>query len=145
MALRGEAAKIPLTNIFQTLSLSGQEGVLEISWRDGGRRLRFTAGGVRILPDRTGSVEPLRAALIKQRILTEAQFTNVQKTLPPAVPLGDALLDRRVISLEQVSGPVESHFQELLLEVFTKADAHFIRCGCAWSRIFFPNLTQFHG
>ncbi len=125
MALRGEVAHIPLSNIFQTLSLSRQEGVLEVSWRGCCRRLRFINAGVRVIPDKPASCEPLRSALIKQRILSEAQFTNVQKTLPPTVVLLDALHDRRVLTTEQIAGPLQDHFYELALDVFCHADAHF--------------------
>ena len=125
MAFRGEASQIPLSNIFQTLGLSGQEGVLEIVWKGGARRLRFTKGGVRVVPDRPGSVEPLRTALIKQRVLSEAQFTNVQKTLSPEVALLDALYDRRVITAEHMAESLPDHFCELVLAVFRESEAHF--------------------
>ena len=125
MAFRGETAQIPLTNIFQTLSLSSQRGVLEITWRDTQRRFRFLGGGVRVLPNHPGDAEPLRSTLVKQQILTEAQFTNVLESLPPQVPLGDALLDRRVRTREQVGGSLRSQFEELLLTAFTWTDALF--------------------
>jgi len=125
LAFRGEASQIPLSNIFQTLGLSGQEGVLEIVWKGGARRLRFTKGGVRVVPDRPGSVEPLRTALIKQRVLSEAQFTNVQKTLSPEVALLDALYDRRVITAEHMAESLPDHFCELVLAVFRESEAHF--------------------
>ncbi len=125
MAFRGEASQIPLSNIFQTLSLSRQEGVLEITWKGAFRRLRFVNGGVRVIPDKPGSLEPLRTALIKQRVLSEAQFTNVQKTLPPDVVLLDALYDRRVITNEHITDALEDHFCELVLAVFRERDAHF--------------------
>jgi len=125
LAFRGEASQIPLSNIFQTLSLSRQEGILEITWKGGVRRVRFTEGGVRVIPDKPGSLEPLRTALIKQRVLSEAQFTNVQKTLPPDVVLLDALYDRRVITGEHIAESLQDHFCELVLAVFREREAHF--------------------
>ncbi len=125
MAFRGETAQIPLTNIFQTLSLSSQKGVLGFGWQNATRRFRFLGGSVRIIPDKPGDVEPLRSMLIKLKILTETQFTNVLESLPPNRLLGDALLEQRVLTPEEVVGPLRSQCEELLLSTFRRSDAKF--------------------
>lgn len=125
MALRGEASKIPLSNIFQTLSMGRQNGILQVSWQRQQRRFYFVDGKMKVLSDKPGDTEPLREALINQQILTDVQFNNVVKTLPPNECLGDALLERGIITLEQVAQELNIYFCELLFEVFLLNDAYF--------------------
>ena len=81
MALKGDSSQIPLANIFQTLQLNGQEGVLTVSAGKARRKLRILPSGVRLLAASRDNPDGLRLALVKMKVLTEAQFQNALSTM----------------------------------------------------------------
>ncbi len=120
MAFKGDASQIPLTNIFQTLQLNLQEGVMAISQGKRRRRVRVLPNGIRLLESARDSHEILQSVLVKQKIVTPSQFANVLSTMGESSLFpGEFLIQRRILANDQVENEVCLQLQELIYEIFT--------------------------
>jgi len=118
VALKGDASQIPLPSIFQTLQLNSQQGVLTVSSGKSRRKLRIMPEGVRLLAQNRENFDILCLALSKQQILNESQFQNAISTMGLSAFPGDFLIQRRILTREQVERNVTLQFLELIYEIF---------------------------
>ncbi len=126
MTFQGDVEQIPISNIVQALFLNGQEGVLSVDSGTIKRKFRILKLGIRPLMSSPEDLTILRATLLKERILTEQQFDNAMSswnstTLFP----GDFLLQRRVVTPEQVEHCLRKQFEEAIYEVLTARDLRY--------------------
>ncbi len=129
MSLKGDASQISLTNIFQTLKLNGQEGVLTVSSGKVRWKMRVLPSGVRLLAQSRDNPDVLRLALVKQKIVNDSQFQNIISTMGHSTPFpGEFLIQRRILTPEQVEKDVSKQFLEIIYEVFNwkKAKYEFV-------------------
>jgi outer membrane protein assembly factor BamB/tetratricopeptide (TPR) repeat protein len=126
LTFQGDVAQIPISNIVQALFLNGQEGVLAVDSGTLRRDFRILKLGIRPLMTAADDLYLLRAALLKERILTEQQFDNAMSAWdPPTLFPGDFLLQRRVITPEQVEHCIRKQFEESIYEVLTAPDLRY--------------------
>ncbi len=126
MAFKGDASQIPLTNIFQTLQLNLQEGVMAISQGKMRRRVRVLPNGIRLLESTRDSHDVLQSVLVKQKIVTPSQFANVLSTMGESSLFpGEFLIHRRILTNDQVENEVCWQIQELVYEIFSWKKAKY--------------------
>lgn len=123
--LKGHTSNIPLSNIFQTLSLNQQGGLLTVQHGKLERRIGIMGSTITLLTDRPYESKPLRDVLIRLRILSENEYKNVLSTTTRDVCPGDFLMGRHVLTHEQVRGPVREQLLDLIYEIFSWADASY--------------------
>jgi len=119
VSFSGDASQVPVSNILQVLFMNGQEGILSVS--DGSRRrhLRLLKVGIRPLASSPTDPDLLRYALVKEKLLTEAEFHNALSTWDPRTKYpGDFLVRRRLITREQVENEVRRQLEEIIFDVF---------------------------
>jgi outer membrane protein assembly factor BamB/tetratricopeptide (TPR) repeat protein len=126
VAFKGDASQISLTNIFQTLQLNGQEGVMTVSSGKVRRKVRLIPGGVRLLALNRDNPDVLRLVLVKQKIVTDSQFQNIISTMgQPALFPGEFLIQRRILTPAQVENEVQKQLRELIYEIFSWKKAKY--------------------
>ncbi|MBN1420156.1 MAG: PQQ-binding-like beta-propeller repeat protein [Planctomycetes bacterium] len=126
MAFRGDASQIPLTNIVQTLNLNRQDGILTISAAKMRRRIFFQNDGVRPVASARDDLELLETALAKLKIATPAQFRNLIATRTGDPPYaGDFLVERHIVTPEEVSGRIARQLRESILDIFWWPNARY--------------------
>ena len=126
MSLKGDAEHISLLSIFQTLSLSRQRGILAIHSGGQKRKILFTPQGLRLIANYRGDEEPLMGILHKLKVLTESQFQNAVSTKnDDTLPVGEFLIQRRIIDDAMVEGPIAQHILEHIFETFGWKDAKY--------------------
>ncbi|MFN0060608.1 MAG: PQQ-binding-like beta-propeller repeat protein [Planctomycetota bacterium] len=123
--LQGDTRNLPLQNIFQTLALNQQEGILSIHFDKRERWLAIRGSQVSLITERPHSSQLLQHALARLKILTTSEYQNVFATVTEPRPPGDILLDRHLLSAEQIEGPLREHFFERLYEVFLWQGARY--------------------
>jgi outer membrane protein assembly factor BamB/tetratricopeptide (TPR) repeat protein len=126
VAFQGDAAQIPLTSILQAMTLNGQEGVLTLQCAAFNRRVRLLKQGLRPLNFTSNPPDLLREVLLKQKLLTEAQFQNILSTWKAEKSYaGDFLLRRRILSQEDLEGGLRKHLEDVLLDIFLVPDLQY--------------------
>jgi outer membrane protein assembly factor BamB/tetratricopeptide (TPR) repeat protein len=134
VSFTGDASQVPISNIVQALFLSGQEGILTVN--DGAKRrnLRLLKLGIRPLASSPTDPDLLRYALIKEKLLTEAEFQNALSTWDPKTKYpGDFLVRRRLISPEQVENNVRRQLEEIIFDVFSSHNLRYeFFAGADW-------------
>lgn len=126
MSFSGDASQVPVSHILQALFMNGQEGILTIS--DGSRRrnLRLLKVGLRPLAASPTEPDLLRYALVKEKLLTDAEFNNALSTWDPRSRYpGDFLVRRRLISREQVETQVRRQLEEVIFDVFCSPNLRY--------------------
>jgi outer membrane protein assembly factor BamB/tetratricopeptide (TPR) repeat protein len=118
VAFQGDVAQIPLSNILQALLLNGQEGVLTMEIGSLKRRIKVLKRGLRPLNYDKESPDLLKLVLLKQRILTEAQFQNTFSTWVAECSFpGDFLISRRILTQDTVRRELRRQLENVILEV----------------------------
>ena len=118
MAFQGDVAQIPLSNILQALLLNGQEGILSMEIGSLKRRIRVLKRGLRLLNHDRESPDLLKLVLLKQKILTEAQFQNIFSTWVAECSYpGDFLISRRILTPDVVRRELRRQLENVILEV----------------------------
>ncbi|MEQ8765363.1 MAG: PQQ-binding-like beta-propeller repeat protein [Planctomycetota bacterium] len=126
MGLRGDLANIGLAQIFQTLLMGQQEGILKVT-RDGlDCQLLFTRQGVSLLDVRGRHMLRLgrllvNASRISQDDLEEALLFQESR----GGKLGEILVERGKLSEEELSRYLTIQSQEQIFDVFNWTDAQF--------------------
>ncbi|MGH9363062.1 MAG: DUF4388 domain-containing protein, partial [Thermoanaerobaculia bacterium] len=126
---KGDTSQIALTNIFQTLQINRQEGVMTVTCGKVRRKIRVVPNGVRLVALNRDNPDVLREVLVKQKVVTDAQFQNIISTMGQSTSYpGEFLIQRRILSPEQVQTVVAKQLQEFIYEVFswTKAKYEFV-------------------
>src|SRR5262245_23208338 len=127
MAFKGDSSQISIANIFQTLQLNGQEGVMTVSSGKVRRKIRLVPGGLRLISMGRENLDILKWAVVKQKIVTESQFQNIFSTMGggPSLFPGEFLVQRRILTSEQVENDVAKQLRELIFEIFTWKKAKY--------------------
>lgn len=106
--------------------MNGQEGVLTVDDGTCRRNIRILKEGIRPLAIAPDDPDILRMALVKEKLVTDAEFQNTLSTWEPGRLFpGEFLLRRRVISQEQVENEIRKQLEELVFDVFTAADLQY--------------------
>ncbi len=119
MAFRGDIDQIPLSNIVQALMMNGQEGILTLEGDEFAARLFILSVGIRPLNTQAKSPDLLRRVLLKQKVLTDQQFTNAFSTWVPGSSYpGEFLISRRIIEGSVVETELRKQLEDFLFEIF---------------------------
>lgn len=119
MSFRGDVEQLSLINLYQALNLNKQGGVLLVTSGKLRRKVKFTPEGIRLLANGPGDVEPLRQVLLKLKLLTANEFSNVFGTKHAgAALLGDFFVQRRIIDPSRHLQSISALCFELILETF---------------------------
>ncbi len=123
--LQGDTRNLPLQGLFQTLEMSQQEGVLTVYFQRMERFFALRDRHVSLIGEKPGSSPTLQNILAGLRILTRQEYENVLSALTaPAAP-GDALLQCKLLTPEQVLGPVREQVLECIYEIFEWRGARY--------------------
>jgi len=123
--LQGDTRNLPLQGLFQTLEMSQQEGVLTVFYQRIERYFALKDRHVTLIGEKPGSSPTLQNILAGLRILTRQEYENVLSALTaPAAP-GDALLQCKLLTTEQVLGPVREQVLECIYEIFEWRGARY--------------------
>ncbi|MBN1442411.1 MAG: PQQ-binding-like beta-propeller repeat protein [Planctomycetes bacterium] len=143
MAFRGDASQIPISNIVQALFMNSQEGVLSVEGKSFRRNISVLKLGIRPLATSPGNPDLLKAALVREKIVTESEFQNAISTWNPTNHFpGDFLIRRGVITADQVGKEIRKQLEEFLFEVFLEREIHYefkANQECADLELFDPN------
>lgn len=123
--LKGHTRNIPLTNILQTLVLNQQGGILSVQFQKMERHLLVRQSGVTLITERPYSSHLLQETLTRLGMLTGSEYQNVMGTAASVSPPGDLLLERHLITPEQVMGAISEQFREALYEIFEWRNASY--------------------
>ncbi|MEE8141529.1 MAG: DUF4388 domain-containing protein, partial [Planctomycetota bacterium] len=123
--LQGDTRNLPLQNIFQTLGLNQQAGMLTITFQDMERCLAIRDTGILLLCERPHESLLLQQILARLKVLTPAEYQNVFSTVTNKAPPGEVLLDRHLLDEGQVYGPVREQILERLYEIFEWRGARY--------------------
>lgn len=123
--LKGHTKNIPLTNIFQTLNMNQQGGILSVKLQKQERHLAIGPAGVSFVTERAYESKVLEQVLTRLRIVSESEYRNVFSTSASSTPPGDLLLSRHVIRPDQVTHEIREQFLEFLYEIFSWPDASY--------------------
>ncbi len=123
--LQGDTRNLPLSNLFQTLALNQQEGVLSIYYRKVERSIAIRGNDVFIICERPFSSSLLPEILTRLDMLTASEYQNVITTVTEPRSPGDILTERHLVTEDQVYGPVREHMFERLFETFEWVGARY--------------------
>lgn len=125
VVLQGDTSNLPLTNLIQTLALNQQEGILTVTYQRSVRCLAVRTNHVALLTDKPHDSALLPEVLGRLGILKPSEYQNVFATANNVRAPGDVLLERHLITHEQVDGPVREHLIEKVLETFLWTGAKY--------------------
>lgn len=108
--LDGQLKKMPFGEIFQTISLCKQTGVLTLTDSKGAAKLVFSQG--KLFYASCDSMNPFGHALVKKGIITSAELENalaVQRTDETNTPIADILEKTGVVSKDTLQVELKKH------------------------------------
>ena len=123
--LQGDTRNLPLTGLFQTLEMGQEDGVLTVYFQRMERYFLIRNRSVSLIGERAGSSPNLQGILAGLRILKRQEYDNVLSTISSPCAPGDALLQCKLITPEQVLGPVREQILESIYEIFEWRGARY--------------------
>lgn len=123
--LQGDTRNLPLQGLFQTLEMSQQEGVLTVFFQRIERYFALRDRHVTLIGEKPGSSPTLQNILAGLRILTRQEYENVLSALTAPSAPGDALIQCKLLTSEQVLGPVREQVLECIYEIFEWRGARY--------------------
>lgn len=123
--LQGNTKNLPLQNIFQTLALNQQEGILTVTHQQLERHIAIHKNGVSLLCDRPFSSKILQKVTARLKILTPSEYENIFTTTAVQAAPGDALIQCQVLAPGQVIDALREQFLEFIYEIFEWRDASY--------------------
>ena len=123
--LQGNTTNLPLQNIFQTLALNQQEGILSVVHQRVERHIAIRTNGISLLCERSFSSELLQRITSRLKILSAGEYENVVSTAAGDQCPGDTLIDRHVLSASQHAAVIREQLLEYLYEIFEWRDANY--------------------
>lgn len=98
--------------------MNGQEGILTLETGQLRRKIRILRTGLRPLNYAPNTPDFLKHIVLKQKLLSEAQFQNIFSTWVPGSSYpGDFLIARRILTKEQVTDQLLHQIQNHILEL----------------------------
>jgi len=125
MSLVGNLADLPLTDIFQIVSLSKRTGVLNIATSEDKASITFLNGNV-IKASSTRNKMTLGSVLKAKGLMTdkdERMVIEAQRTT--RAPFGSILVHKHIISREQMEANLRGYIQTIILELLGWEEGHF--------------------
>ncbi len=123
--LQGNTANLPLQNIFQTLALNQQEGILTINFQRQERHIGIRRSCIFILCERPNTSRVLQQVLAIRGILSESEYENVFATAGAPAPPGDLLLSRHILQRNQLDEVLREQLLEFTYEIFEWRNANY--------------------
>ncbi len=123
--LQGDTRNLPLTGLFQTLEMGQEDGVLTVYFQRMERYFLLRNRSVLLIGERAGSSPNLQSILAGLRILKRQEYDNVLSTISSPCAPGDALLQCKLITADQVLGPVREQILESIYEIFEWRGARY--------------------
>lgn len=126
MALKGDLNNVNLGDIFQTLAMNLQEGVLIISQDSRAKRIYFKEGRIALLASRNKRGFRLGDRLISLgRLSPEDLNMALLQHESKGTPLGEVLVSMNLVSKQDIDDTLRFQAEEEIYELFTWRDAHF--------------------
>ena len=126
MALKGDLTNINLADIFQTLAMNLQEGVLIITCEDRVKKIYFREGKISLLGSKLKRGFRLGDRLIAQgKITPEDLNIALLKHDSSGEPLGEVLVRMNLVEKEDIEEVLRFQAEEEIYELFTWKRAHF--------------------
>ncbi len=128
MALDGLLEKMPFGEIFQTVSLCKQSGMLTLTHEKGVGHLRFSQG--RLVSASSDSVGRLGYTLVKKGLITTEELEQaliLQKNDLVKIPLGEILNKDGIVSQDVLQVELKKHFVDVVRNLldWTSGSFHF--------------------
>jgi len=126
MALKGDLTNVNLADIFQTLAMNLQEGVLIITNESRIKKIYFKDGKISLLGSRNKRGFRLGDRLISLgRLAPEDLNAALLQHESSGDPLGKTLVNMNLISMDDLEETLRFQAEEEIYELFTWKDAHF--------------------
>jgi hypothetical protein len=125
MSLVGNLVDLPLTDIFQIVSLSKRTGILNIVHESDKASITFLNGNV-IKTSSTRNKRTLGSLLKEKGLITEKNEASVlalQKSTGD--PFGTILVRENIVSRERMEKAVSKHIQDIVVELLSWEEGHF--------------------
>ncbi len=125
MSLVGNLADLPLTDIFQIVSLSKRTGVLNIAGETEKASITFMNGNV-IKVSSTGNKRSL-GFLLKQKgwITDEEEAAALGEQKETREPFGTVLVRKNIVAREQMEAFLEKYIQNIIIDLITWEEGTF--------------------
>lgn len=125
MSLVGNLADLPLTDIFQIVSLSKRTGVLNIATSKDKASITFMNGNV-IKASSTRNKTTLGSVLKSKGLITDRDEMMVMETQKVTrAPFGSILVHKNVITRDQMELILREYIQTIILELLGWEEGHF--------------------
>ena len=125
MSLVGNLADLPLTDIFQIVSLSKRTGVLNIATSEDKASITFLNGNV-IKASSTRNKMTLGSVLKTKGLMTDKDERMVMEDQKVTrAPFGSILVYKNIISREQMEANLREYIQTIILELLGWEEGHF--------------------
>jgi len=126
MALKGDLTNVNLGDIFQTLAMNLQEGVLIITHESRVKKIYFKDGLIALIGSRNKRGFRLGDRLISLgRLSPEDLNMALLKHESAGKPLGEMLVSMSLVSKEDIEETLRFQAEEEIYELFSWKDAHF--------------------
>lgn len=123
--LQGDTRNLPLQGLFQTLEMSQQEGVLTVNFQRMERYFALHDRTVTLIGEKPGKSPTLQNILAGLGILNRQEYDNVLSAMSSPSAPGDALIQCKLLTREQVLGPVREQVLERIYEIFEWRGARY--------------------
>jgi outer membrane protein assembly factor BamB len=126
MALKGDLTNVNLGDIFQTLAMNLQEGVLILTSETRVKKIYFKDGKIALLGSRNKRGFRLGDRLISLgRLSPEDLNVALLKHEASGALLGEVLVEMNLVSAKDIEDTLQFQAEEEIYELFTWKDAHF--------------------
>jgi hypothetical protein len=125
MSLVGNLADLPLTDIFQIVSLSKRTGILNITAPNGKASITFLDGNA-IKASSSWNKLALGPFLKQKKLITdqdEAMVLEIQKVSP--IPFGTILVQKNIVSRGQMEASLREYIQTVTVELLGLEEGKF--------------------
>ncbi len=123
MSLLGRLEDLSLTDIVQIVFLSRRTGVLEIIDARGRHSVMFQQG---LIVNATSPTMPdLGAYLLAQGMIDAATLQSMKAAEESGIPLGTAVMDMNVISVDVLSEAIRLHILDVITPLLSSRDGEF--------------------
>jgi CheY-like chemotaxis protein len=123
LSLLGRLEDLSLTDIVQIVFLSRRTGVLEIIDARGRHSVMFQQG---LIVNATSPTTPdLGAYLLAQGMIDAATLRSMKEAEESGIPLGTAVMDMNVISVDVLSEAIRLHILDVITPLLSSRDGEF--------------------
>jgi len=121
----GDLGILGLGNLLQVISMSAAQGFLTITQGEDKKTIQYTANGIRLVSGVRRAI-PLGQILVRGGKLSQAQLEELlAEQRKTSSRLGDLLLERQVVTREEINQALRDQVSEELYELFAWEQARF--------------------